>query len=106
MINTTSRKGLLTDLRNSNPLLKKLSRTRFSYKTAKSILEKFSNDPLAMLAYEEVASFFKQNEKKTVRWFFAENPMLGGIRPIEMIIMGRQKKLMQFILDQKEGRGE
>lgn len=67
-------------------------------------MENFSGDAQFISSYEEVASYFKQNEKKTVRWFFTENPMFGGIRPIEMIILGKQKKLLNWILDQKYGR--
>jgi hypothetical protein len=68
-------------------------------------MEQFANDPLFVLAYEEIGVHFKQNEKKIVKWFFAENPLVGNIRPIEMIILGRQETLVEFIFGVKNKHG-
>lgn len=47
-------------------------------------------------ALNRVASFFEDDDK-TVLWFKAPNPMLGGITPRDMIRAGRFVKLMRFI---------
>jgi uncharacterized protein (DUF2384 family) len=43
-----------------------------------------------------VRGFFK-DEEKTKLWFHTENPMLGGIKPIDMIRQGRSEKLLKFV---------
>jgi len=43
-----------------------------------------------------VMGFFK-DEEKTRLWFHTENPMLGGIRPIDLIKLGRSEKLLKFV---------
>lgn len=49
--------------------------------------------------WEPVFQFFK-NEIKTFLWFDTENPNLGGCRPIDMILKGREEKLKKFINNQ------
>jgi uncharacterized protein (DUF2384 family) len=49
------------------------------------------------IALNLVAQFFR-DEQKTVLWFKTPNPLLGDIAPRDMIIIGRFKKLRQFIL--------
>jgi uncharacterized protein (DUF2384 family) len=46
--------------------------------------------------YVRVAEFF-QNTSKTTAWFRAANPMLGGMRPIEMLLSGRAHRLLRFV---------
>lgn len=43
-----------------------------------------------------VHCFFNDSEK-TAQWFNTPNPMLGGIRPMQMLFMGRGEKLKQWI---------
>ena len=47
-----------------------------------------------------VGNHFNQDLDKTIRWFKLPNPALGGISPKEMILLGRYKKLMQFIMSE------
>lgn len=46
-----------------------------------------------------VAQFFDGDPIKTVLWFKAANPMLGGISPRDMIRFGRYQKLQKFVLN-------
>lgn len=34
---------------------------------------------------------------KSLNWMYVTNPLLGGLRPIDFIIQGREKKLIKFI---------
>lgn len=43
-----------------------------------------------------VANFF-QDPNKTVLWFNTPNPQLANLRPTDMILCGRFKKLLAFI---------
>lgn len=52
--------------------------------------------------WQPVFSFFK-DEVKTFLWFVTTNPLLGGCRPIDMILMGREKKLSDFIKNCVDG---
>lgn len=44
-----------------------------------------------------VLGFFKGDTDRTHLWFDSPNPLLGGIRPREMLALGRSEKLLQFI---------
>jgi hypothetical protein len=46
--------------------------------------------------YARVAEFF-QNTRKTTAWFRARNPLLGGLRPVEMLLSGRAQRLLRFV---------
>lgn len=35
--------------------------------------------------------------RKTSMWFHANNPLLGGISPMQMIMRGRSEKLLKFV---------
>lgn len=48
--------------------------------------------------YHLVLDFFDHDHNKTYLWFYTENPMLGSYKPIEMILLGREEKLLQFII--------
>ncbi|MBI4081562.1 MAG: DUF2384 domain-containing protein [Candidatus Lambdaproteobacteria bacterium] len=52
---------------------------------------------------EQVAKFFEGDEDKTMLWFRTENPMLGGLKPREMIQFGRADKLKRIIADAVAG---
>lgn len=43
-----------------------------------------------------VMEFFDSGEK-TQLWFLTPNPQLGGVAPIDMIKMGRERKLLSFV---------
>jgi hypothetical protein len=46
---------------------------------------------------EQVAGYFKGNGQRTFLWFSLPNTMLGNISPVEMIKLGRYKKLYHFV---------
>jgi hypothetical protein len=46
--------------------------------------------------YVQVAKFF-ESTSKTSAWFRTANPLLGGLRPIEMLLCGRADRLLQFV---------
>jgi hypothetical protein len=45
----------------------------------------------------EIAKKFFGSRNKASLWFRTPNPLLGGLRPSEMIKMGREKKLINFM---------
>lgn len=49
-----------------------------------------------------VFKFFKEDILKTTYWFSIPNPMLGNIRPIDLLIR-RPGKLWKFVETSKEG---
>jgi hypothetical protein len=44
-----------------------------------------------------VSTQFNQEKEKTRLWFSMPNPLLGGVTPLQMILLGKHKKLMKFI---------
>lgn len=52
---------------------------------------------LRMKCYQAVAQFFEGDLDKIIHWFALPNPMLGNVRPIDMIDIGRTEKLWKFI---------
>ena len=44
-----------------------------------------------------LTTFFKNDESKVAMWLDSKNPLLGLQRPIEMIKIGRSKKLLKFM---------
>lgn len=47
-------------------------------------------------AYDLVRTFFPA-EYVAHAWMQCKNPLLGGVTPIDMLLAGRKKKLLQFI---------
>ena len=43
--------------------------------------------------------FFNGNFKKTDAWIRTKNPLLGGLRPWDMLEMGRERKLYKFVMN-------
>ena len=43
--------------------------------------------------------FFNGNFKKTDTWIRTKNPLLGGLRPWDMLEMGRERKLYKFVMN-------
>ena len=50
----------------------------------------------------DLLRFFKNDVSKVASWLASENPMLGGITPIDMIVQGRTAKLAKFVRHQLE----
>lgn len=44
-----------------------------------------------------VERFFKGRKEDMKLWFHCENPLLGNTKPIDMMNLGRAKKLLNFI---------
>jgi len=44
-----------------------------------------------------LTTFFKNDEQKVAYWLDTINVNLGGLRPIDMIKLGKEKKLLKFI---------
>ena len=44
-----------------------------------------------------VTGFFEGDYEKAKLWFDAPNSLLGGMKPNDMIELGREKKLLKFI---------
>jgi hypothetical protein len=49
-----------------------------------------------------VAEFFVGDEQKVALWFEIANPMLGNITPSNMIRIGKQKRLLSFVVSARE----
>ena len=47
--------------------------------------------------YKLVLEFFEGNEDKATKWFDVPNPLLGLLKPIHMIKLGKEDKLLRFI---------
>src|ERR1044072_4761326 len=45
-----------------------------------------------------VAEFFEGDANRTSAWFHARNPVLGNVKPRDMLRLGRFDRLYQFIL--------
>jgi hypothetical protein len=52
--------------------------------------------------YLPVLEFFENNHNKAMLWFHTENPMLGNVKPYDMIILGKKARLLKFIQAQLE----
>lgn len=69
---------------------------------AKEIEENELNDWVEGLGdyatcYMLVLDFFKNDKEKVNTWFMTENPGLGDVSPISMVMVGRSKKLLAFV---------
>lgn len=52
---------------------------------------------------ELLMQHFEGDEAKVAIWLDTKNPLLGGVKPLDMIAVGRGHKLVAFILDCIEG---
>jgi hypothetical protein len=50
--------------------------------------------------YGLVYDYFKGDLDKTILWFKTDNPMLGGVKPSEMIALNRTDNLLKFVESQ------
>ena len=64
-------------------------------------LKNFFLEIISVLAL--VANQFDGDKDQTQVWFNMPNPLLGGISPVTMIALGKQKKLMKFIQRSLDG---
>lgn len=53
--------------------------------------------------YKKILDYFEGNKQKADLWFRTPNHCLGDVKPIDMIMVGRIKKLEQFIDSALEG---
>ena len=62
-----------------------------------------TKETIAQLAtsIEMVASIFKNNKNKTTAWFNMPNAHFGGFPPKELILIGKFKKVQNFIFNSK-----
>jgi hypothetical protein len=44
-----------------------------------------------------VAEFFDGDQSKTLLWFSTPNPQLGNLTPMDMVKIGRVRKLLTFV---------
>lgn len=58
-----------------------------------------SKDPCDDHIFYPVWQFFKKDYIKTLAWFVTKNPMLGNVSPAQLVLMGREHILRQFIRD-------
>ena len=49
--------------------------------------------------------FFKSDENKIELWLNTRNPMLADYKPIELILAGRERRVLQFIQNAKFENG-
>lgn len=67
------------------------------------LLEKWLRDVATTMSL--VAEFFGGDAQRTSLWFATPNPQLGSLAPVDMIKMGRVRKLLTFVqvaLDQNK----
>ena len=65
-------------------------------KTDTDVLDMTDNE-MAWEIIEIVDGFFEGDYNKGIDWFTTENPLLGGVRPTDMVISGRVEKLYRFV---------
>lgn len=53
--------------------------------------------------HPKVIDYFKGDMEKVILWYRTSNPHLGWMQPVEMIVLGRERKLNKFIKNTIEG---
>lgn len=66
----------------------------------KKLKEKVSMTQLELAKSLVLFGFFKGDKEKAELWWITANPLLGGVKPIEMVMMGRPEKVLAFIKNQ------
>lgn len=61
---------------------------------------KFKYSESYLAAFGLVLEFFNGDYSKATLWFTTLNPLLGMIRPIDMVLLGRTDKLLKLIKNQ------
>lgn len=64
------------------------------------------NNPTIQTITKYVIEHFNDSYKMVLSWYYAPNPMLGGVSPIDMCIAGREDKLLKFVESQREQHKE
>jgi hypothetical protein len=54
-------------------------------------------------AFALVSNFFEKEPDKALAWFYTEKPNLGGVSPVQMIIIGRADKLTNWVKNAIDG---
>lgn len=67
-------------------------------KRPKEWRKKLTNRRDYKVVFKKIKAFFKGNEAKATSWMLQENPWLGGMSPVDMIIIGRGDKLLKWIV--------
>lgn len=52
---------------------------------------------ISQLYFDKIRTYFNGDTAKAWLWFKTPNPMLGFVSPLDMIKVGREKKVMNFI---------
>lgn len=52
--------------------------------------------------FDKVKKFYKGDEKKTWDWFTHLHPRFGMLTPLNMIKLGKQQRVMNFINQEME----
>ena len=58
---------------------------------------------LGQICYDKVLQYFNGDTTKTWTWFKTPNPALGMVSPLDMMRVGRTKKLLSFIDSRLKG---
>jgi uncharacterized protein (DUF2384 family) len=53
-----------------------------------------------------VKEFFKGDNDKTALWMSSPNPLLGNTSPVDMVMAGREDKLLEFVKAQMEANSD
>lgn len=53
-------------------------------------------------AFAYVVEYFEGDLDRAYLWFETPNPQLGNVSPNDMIKLGRDEKLLKFILESRE----
>lgn len=69
---------------------------------AKGDIGKMVVDEQFVNILKQLLIFFKGNVMKTRAWLVYPNPNFGGIQPLKLMVMGKGKKVLEFIEDAKE----
>lgn len=72
----------------------KPSSVRYNNKVPKNLVKLIEE---LISIFSVVSNQFDNDKEKTILWFKAVNPLLGGVSPLQMIILGKSKRLMEFI---------
>lgn len=62
---------------------------------------KHSQQPASNIekCYLLVNKYFDGNQEKIKTWFSTPNPLMGGVTPLHMLVIGRDAKLLATIMD-------
>lgn len=50
------------------------------------------------IVFKKILKFFKGHRAKATDWMLCENVNLGGLSPVQMLEVGRGKKLLKWVV--------